>query len=208
MQRVVTGRAFRRLYGMSPPQRSHVPYVAVSIRSRASSIFLSSFRSRSRIRMEKFWSTSADAWSLTSGNAARSPRCVRTSPTSFRMAARWRSRSRRMSGYLDFRTLVFDLLTERLALAEPCDFVEEVRVLERRFFMAEVLRVKQTAHYTNLYERGSTRVETSRMDYKSRRPSIDFSNVTSSAYSISMPTGIPYAIRETRTPKGLSNRVK
>jgi len=41
--------------------------------------------------------------------------------------------------------------------------------------------------------------------YKSRRPSIAFSIVTSSAYSKSAPTGIPTPMRVTRTPSGFSN---
>jgi hypothetical protein len=41
--------------------------------------------------------------------------------------------------------------------------------------------------------------------YRSRRPSIAFNIVTSSAYSRSAPTGIPTPMRVTRTPKGLSN---
>ena len=41
--------------------------------------------------------------------------------------------------------------------------------------------------------------------YKSRRPSIAFSMVTSSAYSRSAPTGMPTPMRVTRTPSGLSN---
>jgi len=36
--------------------------------------------------------------------------------------------------------------------------------------------------------------------YNSRRPSIDFSMVISSAYSMSLPTGMPIAIRVTRSP--------
>src|SRR6267143_967220 len=41
--------------------------------------------------------------------------------------------------------------------------------------------------------------------YKSRRPSMAFSMVTSSAYSRSAPTGIPTPIRVTRTPSGFSS---
>lgn len=36
--------------------------------------------------------------------------------------------------------------------------------------------------------------------YNSRRPSIDFSMVISSAYSMSLPTGIPIAMRVTLSP--------
>ena len=39
--------------------------------------------------------------------------------------------------------------------------------------------------------------------YRSRRPSIAFSIVTSSAYSRSAPTGMPTPMRVTRTPNGL-----
>src|SRR5579864_7709724 len=41
--------------------------------------------------------------------------------------------------------------------------------------------------------------------YKSRRPSMAFSIVISSAYSKSAPTGMPTPIRVTRTPRGLSS---
>src|SRR5216683_8233761 len=41
--------------------------------------------------------------------------------------------------------------------------------------------------------------------YKSRRPSIAFIMVTSSAYSKSAPTGIPTPMRDTRTPSGFSS---
>ena len=40
-------------------------------------------------------------------------------------------------------------------------------------------------------------------NYKSRRPSMALSIVTSSAYSRSEPTGMPIAMRVTRTPSGL-----
>ena len=42
--------------------------------------------------------------------------------------------------------------------------------------------------------------------YNSLRPSIAFCMVTSSAYSMSLPTGMPVAMRVTRTPAGLSRR--
>jgi hypothetical protein len=113
-----------------------------------------------------------------------------------------------MSGYFDFWLPIFGLFTERLARTGAGDLVERAGVPERRIFMARARKCKETGNYTNLNERGSTRVVTSCTGYKSRRPSIDFSNVTSSANSISIPTGIPYAIRETRTPNGLSNRVR
>src|SRR5260370_18109715 len=41
--------------------------------------------------------------------------------------------------------------------------------------------------------------------YKSRRPSMAFSIVTSSAYSRSAPTGMPTQMRVTRTPSGFSS---
>ncbi len=41
--------------------------------------------------------------------------------------------------------------------------------------------------------------------YRSRRPSMAFSMVTSSAYSRSAPTGMPTPMRVTRTPSGFSN---
>ena len=40
--------------------------------------------------------------------------------------------------------------------------------------------------------------------YSSRRPSMAFSIVISSVYSMSLPTGIPVAMRVTFTPRGLS----
>src|SRR6266478_909294 len=43
------------------------------------------------------------------------------------------------------------------------------------------------------------------VSYSSLRPSMAFSIVTSSAYSMSAPTGIPTPIRVTRTPSGFSN---
>src|SRR5215208_3360923 len=44
--------------------------------------------------------------------------------------------------------------------------------------------------------------------YSSRRPSIALVIVTSSAYSRSDPTGMPMAMRVTRTPSGLSRRAR
>jgi len=41
------------------------------------------------------------------------------------------------------------------------------------------------------------------LSHISRRPSIAFPSVTTSAYSTSPPMGIPWAIRVTRTPSGL-----
>ena len=41
--------------------------------------------------------------------------------------------------------------------------------------------------------------------YTSRRPSMALCMVTSSAYSRSLPTGTPIAMRVTRTPSGLSS---
>jgi len=41
--------------------------------------------------------------------------------------------------------------------------------------------------------------------YISRRPSMAFQMVTSSANSRSLPTGIPIAMRETLTPRGFSS---
>lgn len=41
--------------------------------------------------------------------------------------------------------------------------------------------------------------------YSSRRPSIALWMVTSSAYSMSLPTGSPIAMRVTRTPSGFSS---
>src|SRR6266850_7090044 len=41
------------------------------------------------------------------------------------------------------------------------------------------------------------------LNYISRRPSIAFQIVTSSANSISLPTGIPMPMRVTRIPRGL-----
>ena len=43
-----------------------------------------------------------------------------------------------------------------------------------------------------------------RSTYISRRPSIALCSVTSSAYSISLPAGMPVAMRVTRTPLGFS----
>jgi hypothetical protein len=45
-------------------------------------------------------------------------------------------------------------------------------------------------------------------NYTSRRPSIALFIVTSSAYSMSLPTGTPIAMRVTRTPSGLSRRAR
>ncbi len=47
-----------------------------------------------------------------------------------------------------------------------------------------------------------------REPYTSRRPSIALFIVTSSAYSRSLPTGTPIAMRVTRTPSGLSSRAR
>jgi hypothetical protein len=44
--------------------------------------------------------------------------------------------------------------------------------------------------------------------YISRRPSMAFEIVTSSANSKSLPTGIPIAMRVTLTPSGFSSRAK
>jgi hypothetical protein len=44
-----------------------------------------------------------------------------------------------------------------------------------------------------------------RRDYISRRPSIAFHIVTSSANSMSLPTGMPMAMRVTFTPSGFSS---
>ena len=44
--------------------------------------------------------------------------------------------------------------------------------------------------------------------HNSRLPSIAFCMVTSSAYSMSLPTGMPVAMRVTRTPAGLSKRAR
>jgi hypothetical protein len=59
-----------------------------------------------------------------------------------------------MSGYLVSWVPAFGLFTERLARTGLCDFVEGVRVAERRVFIARVLRVGKTKNYTNLHERG------------------------------------------------------
>ena len=95
-----------------------------------------------------------------------------------------------MSGYLAFGAPDFGLLPERLTRTGLCDF-EGVRVPERRIFIAGILGVRKPENYTNLNEKGSTKGWNFLYSYKSRRPSIDFNNVTSSAYSMSMPTGIP-----------------
>lgn len=63
-----------------------------------------------------------------------------------------------MSGNLVFWVPDFGLVTERLTLTEPCDFVDGVRVPERRVFMVRVLLVRKTVNYTNLDAKGSTRV--------------------------------------------------
>src|SRR6185503_13983716 len=47
-----------------------------------------------------------------------------------------------------------------------------------------------------------------RQHQRSRRPSIALLIVTSSAYSRSDPTGMPIAMRVTRTPSGLSSRAR
>ena len=70
MQSVVTGRAFSRSMPISPPHSSHCPYEPSSIRANASLIFVSSLRSRSRIRSRKLRSDSSAARSVGSAEAS------------------------------------------------------------------------------------------------------------------------------------------
>src|SRR5262245_14861087 len=74
---------------------------------------------------------------------------------------------------------------------------------------AKQLEAEEARHRATDDERNrECRLILNRQHQRSRRPSIALVIVTSSAYSRSDPTGIPIAMRVTRTPSGLSSRAR
>ena len=63
-------------------------------------------------------------------------------------------------------------------------------------------KCERPSHEMNVSSRGEK--ERGRAAYSSRRPSIAFSMVISSVYSMSLPTGMPIAMRVTLTPARFS----